>query len=205
MGFIITLLLLSVKSFAYSPVPGNGYLSLGPLVSKTIFSNTNTGAKSPHQPGFGISGSGDISDYSALEIQMFYTQKYFFREHDGQVLSEKTELIQFSMGYRRYLLVDFLRIGLDFFSTYSIGDPQVIHNDFINGTEMTTSARDITEYGLDFILQTELWRQDKYAVILDSRYSLSFTNKNQEYGNSYMFFLALQYLIKEPETAPLTK
>lgn len=196
---IITLLLLSVKTFAYNPAPGNGYVSIGPLLSKTNFTHTQTGADSPYQPGIGIVGLGDISDYSALEVMMFYTQKYFFREHDSLVLSEKTELLQIAMGYRRYLLKNF-SAALDFYSSYTMGEPHRVHSDFPVGTDIDTSARDTTEYGFDFSLQADLWREDKMAVILDGRYSLSVTNKNQEYGNSYLFFLAFQYLIKEKPT-----
>jgi hypothetical protein len=192
---IMTFILLSVKSFAYSPAPGNGYISVGPLLSKTNFSNTNSGAQSPFQPGFGVVGLGDISSYSSIEVMMFYTNKFFFREHDSQILSEKTELLQISMGYRRYFS-EFVSTAIDFYSSYSIGDPQIIHSDFLSGTDMNTSARDFTEYGFDFSLQFELWREKKSAFILDNRYSLSVTNKNQEYGNSYLFFLAYQQQIK---------
>lgn len=195
MLYIITLILLSVKTFAYSPALGNGFISVGPLLSKTSFAHTSSGAMSTFQPGLGIVGSGDISDYSALEIMMFYTNKFFFREHDSMVLSEKTELIQVSMGYRRYFL-GYFSAALDFYSSYSIGDPQIIHSDFPPGTDMDTSARDTTEYGFDFSLQADLWREEKSAIIFDTRYSMSVTNKNQEYGNSYLFFLAYQYQIK---------
>ena len=68
------------------------------------------------------------------------------------------------------------------------------------GESFDTSATDITEYGLQFSLQAELWTQDQFALILDGRYSYFLTLKENEHGNDYGALIALRYLVQEKKS-----
>lgn len=200
-GFFLGLIfLLSFTStiFAYSPKEGNVTATLGSFFYKTQFEGSDTGAKSPYFGDLGLIVNGDINSKGSLEIAMFHMQKIFVREFAGNYISEKTELMHITMGYRRWLS-SYFSASMALFSSYSIGDPQIIHNDFSSGNQIDTSARDITEYGLDFSLQAEVWQQEPFSAIIDTRYSFSVTNKPNERANHYGIFLGLKYFIQEKQ------
>jgi len=113
-------------------------------------------------------------------------------------VTEQTQLMHITMGYKRWLNERFA-VSLAFFSSYSMGDPKIVHNDFAPGDEPTTSARDTTEYGFDLALQSELWQKDRIALILDSRYSRSLTNKPSESADHYGFLLGIRYFVQDKQ------
>lgn len=182
--------------FAYSLKEGNVTALVGPYVYKSNFATTPTAAKSPVQTDVALVIQGDVSDHSALEIGLFHLDKIYLREAGQQSITEQTQLFHITMGYR-YFFNPYLSLAAAFYSDYSMADPHIIHNDFAPGTELDTSARDTTEYGFDFSLQTELWSQQNIAVIADTRYALSVTNKANEKGDQYGLFLALKFLVQE--------
>jgi hypothetical protein len=108
------------------------------------------------------------------------------------------------MGYRFWMSSKF-STSLAFYSSYSMGEPQIVYDNFAPGTTIDTSARDTTEYGLDWALQAELWQSGRYALILDGRYSLSFTNKRQEQSNHYGVLFGIRYFIQEQQIRKKTK
>lgn len=196
-----TLLLIFAAIFpcagsAYVAEEGKITATLGPFLYKSDFRDTPTGAISPRMGGFGVIALGDVNEKGSLEIAMFYLNKVYLRERAGSYISEQTQLMQITMGYRRWLTPTF-SAGLGLFSAYSMGEPKVDHSDFAPGLAIDTSARDTTEYGLDFSLQAELWSRGHKAILLDGRYSLSLTAKENERANHYGVMLAFRYLVQK--------
>ncbi len=189
-------LTLSSRVFAYTPESGNVTATLGPFAYKTDFRGSDTGVTSPYLGGLGLLVTGDVNSKGSLEIAMFDLHKIYIRQQAGQFISEAKEIVHITMGYR-WWLNPYLSTSLTFFSSYSLGDPVIVHSDFPVGGEIDTSARNTTLYGFDFAVQSELWSQDKFAVIADARYSLSITKKPNENSDHYGIFLGLRYLIQE--------
>ena len=198
-GFIFLILLsFALETFAYLPREGNVTAVFGPYIYRTNYENSRLNMLSPWRGGFGLQANGDISDVGALEIGFYYMQKTFFMERFGKIIAEETELLHSTMGYRRWLL-PWLSASLTLFSSYSIGEPRTVRNDFGAGKEPWTSAHDLTEYGLDFSVQTELWSQDRWAVLIDTRYSWSGTAKQGESADHYGAILAFRYFVQEKQ------
>jgi hypothetical protein len=195
---LISFLILSysIHSWAYEPSEGNVSIFLGPYIYKTNFKSTSTGATSPNLGGAGLVVLGDVNDKGSLEIGLFYLNKIFFRELAGQYIAEQTGVTQVTMGYRRWWN-NWFSSSLSFYSAYSIGAPEIVHNDFAPGTEIDTSARDTTEYGFDLSLQTNVYEQGKWALDLDTRYSYSVTPKANENSDHYGVLLGLRYMFQE--------
>jgi hypothetical protein len=183
---------------AYAPKEGSVNATLGPFIYKTRFDGSGTAVRSPLFGDLGLIVNGDISDKGALEIAMFHMHKLFIREANENYLAEETELIHITMGYRRWLN-EYFSLSWAFFSSYAIGDPRTVHSDFglVNGID--TSARDSTEYGIDFSLQTEIWHRDRNSVILDTRYSRSVTAKPNESADHYGVMLGFRYFVQEKQ------
>lgn len=195
----------SADSLAYVPKGGNVTATFGPQLSQTISNGSSSGADNPIQNGYGLIALGDTNDYGALEIGTFYMPKIFIRERGGKFLSEKTQTMHVTLGYRYWLAPSF-STSLSFYSAYTMGTYNTLHSDFPAGqTEIATSAQDYTEYGFDLSLQAELWQSGRYGVILDGRYSQSVTNKPSEDANHYAFMVGLRYLIQEKGAPPSKK
>ncbi len=194
--FFLTILIINNLAAAYEPSSGNVSAILGPYVYKTNFTSTASGVTSPTLGGYGLMAVGDVSDHGSLEIAMFDMHKLFLRDQSGLYIVEEKEVVHITMGYR-WWLNPYFSTSLTFYSSYALGNPKIIHSDFATGTEIDTSARDTTEYGFDFAVQSELWSHEKYAVVADARYSLSVTNKANEKSDHYGLFLGLRYLIQE--------
>ncbi len=205
--FLLSLLFFSEKSLAYEPVEGQVNATLGPYYAKTNFAGVNSGINSSYLGGLGLIAVGDINPKGSLEIGMFYLPQVFFREQGTQLIAEKTQLMHISMGYRHWLN-PYFSTSLAFYSSYSMGEPQTIYSEFPSGSEIDTSARDITEYGVDFSVQGDLWSHDKFAIIFEGRYSLALTSKQNEKSDQYGFMLGIRYLVqaeKKVESRPTPK
>jgi len=201
---LIILLFLSSNAFAYNPAEGKVTATFGPYYTKTRFPGAGSGAEAKIMNGFGLIALGDISDHGSLEIGTFVLPKLFFRQSNGLYITEQTEIVQITMGYR-YWINPYFSTSAAFYSSYSMGNVGIIHNDFPPGQEIDTSARDITEYGIDFALQGDLWSSDRLAVTLETRYSASVTNKQNEYGDHYGVLLGLRYLVQEDKVVEQKK
>lgn len=193
---LLILLFNSSKSFAYEPKAGNITATLGALTNRTIFDGSTSGAETGYLGGFGLIAVGDVSGVGSLELSAFYTKKNFVRDRDSMFIVERSQVVQINMGYR-WWLTNYLSASLTFYSAYSMGSPELVHSDFPDGQDITTSADDTTEYGFDFSSQYELWASGRYALVLDGRYSWSVTAKDGEYANSYAFLLGVRYFIQE--------
>lgn len=196
--FITFICLLTIKAHAYDPKEGNITAIFGPFFHKTNFEDDKSGALSPTQGGFALIANGDANDRESLEIAIFYMPKTFMMERGGFHITEETQLLQMGMGYKRWLS-KIWAVSLAFYSSYSMGDPHTIHNDFPPDTEPMTSARDTTEYGLDLAFQYEIWQKDRWGMVADARYSRSLTPKPDEIADHYGVLIGLRYFVQEKE------
>lgn len=185
-------------SWGYTPKEGNVTANLGPFIYKTNFKGSNTGIQSQVLTGTGLLVNGDINEKGALEIGLFHMDKYFFREKDGLYMAENTDLIHITMGYRRFL-GSLVSVSLALYSSYSLGDPHIAHNEFAPNGDIDTSARDVTEYGFDMAVQYELWSQDRLGIVADLRYALSVTNKANERSDHFGTFISLRYFVQDKD------
>jgi hypothetical protein len=191
----LAILFFNLQGFAYTPQEGDVSASMGPFLYKTNFKGGQDRAESNYKADFGLLVQGDSSDKGSLEISLFHMNKSFFRDQGGDFLAEEVELMQVGLGYRRWL-GHYFSAALDFYSSYAISDPHVIHSTNVSGNPLDTSASDITEYGLEGSLQAELWSQGRFGLIFDARYAHSFTSKENESGDHYGGLLALRYFVQ---------
>ncbi len=203
--FLLSLFILESKSFAYTAKEGNVSATIGPFYSRTNYEGSGTHPPSPILGGMGLIANGDTSDHGALEIAIFYMSKVYFREQTGDYLSERTQLLHITMGYRRYITERF-SASLAFFSAYPMGDRKIVESSIAPGHELNTSVADNVKYGFDLSLQEELWQSGRYSVILDARYSLSTTSKTNEQGDHFGALIGVKYFIQEKQiqTRPST-
>lgn len=183
---------------AYVPEEGRVTATLGPFLYRTDFHGSRTAATSTYLNGMGVIANGDINEKGSLEIAIFYMDKVFLREQARSFIAERTPTIHITMGYRRWVAPS-LSASLAFYSAYSMSEPFLAYSDFPPGQEISTSAHDVTEYGVDTSILVEVWTSGRYAVVFDSRYAYSFTNKENEDGNHYGFLLGLRYTIQEKD------
>jgi hypothetical protein len=195
---IVFIILLAVPKAAFAHIPEEGkvYVSSGPYIYKTNFGASSPGVKSPILGGGGLLVEGDINDRAGLEIGLFYLHKLFFRRVDGGFIEEKIKLLYVTMGYRRWFGDEFSAAAA-FYSSYTMGDYVIIHSDFSPEDLHDTSARDTTEYGFDFSVQWEFWRNKAIAAFVDGRFSRSVTPKDHEDSDHYGVLVALKYFVQE--------
>ena len=195
MGLLFGLFFLTSVGLAYSPREGNVTVNFGPFFSKTRYDDPRS-TYDTSMSSFGLVTVGDINYKGALEIGIFHLHKSFFREQGPFELSEKTEMLHITMGYRWWLSRSW-STSTTFSSSYTMGTPLVIYNSFPADQQIPTSAEDLVEYGVDFALQRELWSHEDYGLVLDLRYGLSLTSKTQERGDHYGAMISLRYLVQE--------
>ncbi len=189
------MLFVSNKGTAYVPEEGQVTATFGPYLSKTNFGDIKSGIESSYESGVGVIAVGDISSSGGLELGFFYMPRTFLREQASKLLVEATNAMHLSMGYRRWL-ARYFSYSLSFYSSYSMGTVRTIYKDIPLESNVATSARDVTEYGLDGSLQGDLWSNNILAIVLQGRYSLSLTNKQGEESDQYGFLIALRYFVQ---------
>jgi hypothetical protein len=190
-------ILLAHQSLAYSPQEGKITATLGPYINTTNFSGSDTVPRPGYLGGYSIVAVGDISSSGSLEIAMIYLPSMLFvRDEGGKYQVENTQVMHITMGYR-WWLNPYFSTSLAFYSAYSIGDPNIVHSDFVPTNTIDTSARDTTEYGFDWAVQGELWSNDRWAAIAEGRYSLSVTSKKNEHSDQYGIMIGARYLVQE--------
>ncbi len=196
---MILAFIFSYSVYGYDPADGNITVTAGPFVYRTIFPNTDNGAISGYHGDFGLILNGDLNKKGSLEIALFHMNKIYSREEESKTQVEQTQVMHISMGYRRWLN-PYLSGAWGFYSGYPMDDAKVVHTDFAPGTEITTSARDKTEYGFDFSIGLEVWSNDVFSVVADGRYAWSMTSQPHENANHYGIMLGLKYLFQEKYT-----
>lgn len=191
----IILTLLTAESFAYVPQEGNVTAMLGPFLYKTNFGHANVGSESQRRVGTGLVATGDLNRNGALEIGLFTLNKSYLKKQSGKYIIQDAELLHITMGYRYYISERF-STSLTFFSAYALGTPLTIYSEFSPGENVDTSAKDTTEYGFDLAGQAELFNfSDRWGFMLEGRYSLSLTPKENERADHFGALLMLRYII----------
>lgn len=180
---------------AYEPREGKVTATLGHQWFKTHYNGPHKGDLAPWQGGLGLIVTGDSSTKGSIELGVFQLSKRFIRRSQDKYIGQKSEMIQFNMGYR-WWLSPYLSTSLTFFSSYTMGTPNTFYSDFAGLEEPKTSAEDITEYGFDFSVQGQVWESGRYSVVVEPRYSYSVTKKFKESGDHYGVFVGLRYLIQ---------
>lgn len=193
---IIIVLFAGPMASAYTPGEGKITAMAGPFVYQPNFEANVPGIESRPSGSIALIAEGDLGNRGGLEIGMFYLDKLYFRKQSGLAIAEKLKIMYITMGYRHWFSSKFSG-GLALFSSYSMGDPQIVANQFAPGQVPRTSARDTTDYGFDFSLQWEIWSNEKFGVVLDTRYSFSVTEKEKEDSDHYGALIGIRYLIQE--------
>lgn len=191
-------LCFSQAGHTYTPKEGNVSAILGPAITQSTFHSGRASVTSPYLGGFGLIAQGDTSDRGTLEISMFHLNKIFYRDQGESFLAEQSQFMHISLGYR-YWLTHYLSAGLAFYSAYSMGQPEIVTRSLRPGSDLTTSARDTTEYGFDASIQSELWSRERLAIVLDGRYSYSATPQENEHANQYILILGVRYFIQDKQ------
>jgi hypothetical protein len=184
------------SAYCYDPKEGNVSAIFGPYVYKTNYAGSTSGVNSPWMAAPSMIVQGDVTDYSSLEIAFFHMNKIFVREEGGRYLAEQTQTLHTTFGYR-YWYNPYLSFSVALFTAYTMGEPKIVHSDFTPPDYITTSARDIVEYGLDLSIEQELMSFDYVNVVADLRYSFSVTNKISEIGDHYGILIGIKYLFQE--------
>lgn len=197
----LTITAFLTKAWSYTAKEGNVTATFGPYFYKTNAPIGDSRGDFPWKGDFGLMALGDINDKSSLEIAIFHMDKTFFRDDEGHLIAEKSKLLHTTLGYRNWLN-PYFAAGLSFYSSYTLGDYMTVYNDYPVGVDTDTSARDITEYGLDISLLGELWSSGRWGLIVDGRYSYPFTSKPHEKAEHYALFLGVRYFIQGKDKEP---
>lgn len=186
---------LPKMSMAYTPERGNVTATLGPYISKTNFDSSNSSMNTPNLGGLSLTALGDVDDKGSLEIAMIYLSKIYFRNEGAQSVAEKVKLVHISMGYRRWIS-NYFSASLGVFTSYPMGDSEIVHSDFPQNAQINTTATEPNETGLDLALQLEVWNKGLFALVLEGRYSLSLTKLSNEHADQYGGSIGLRYFIQ---------
>lgn len=183
--------MFNFECFAHAPEEGKICATTGPYLYRTKTSRPQP-ETTPYL-GYGLIAEGDVDVNGGVEIAIFYIDKLYFIEKGGDQVVEQIKRMFITTGYRHWFNETFSFAGA-LFSSYSMGDAKVVvQPDTVDALE--TSARDITEYGMDFSLQVELWGNEEMAAVVDTRYSWSTTRNQREDADVYGVALAFKYLI----------
>lgn len=195
---LILLLSLATRTYAYIPLRGNVHANLGPYIFQTNYTGPEA-MTTPNTNGISLIALGDVNEHGSLEIAMIHMIKMYFRKGSGKLIVEKVPTVHVSMGYRRWFSQTFSG-SLALFTSYPLEDASLVHNEFPTGQEITTTARENSETGLDLGLEAELWSQGRYALFIGGRYSWSLTKKSDEFADQYGVLLGLRYFIQAKDT-----
>jgi hypothetical protein len=184
---------------AHTPKEGDVWATLGGFAYRT---KTPASGGEKVDFGGGIAAEGDVDYNGGVEIAMLYLDKKYVRTDADAVVVERIKRMYITTGYRHWLVPAF-SAGAAIFSSYSMGDPKVVRWESGQSgepPELHTSARKITEYGLDLSLQWELWSAGGFGVVADARYSFAMSRLQGEDADVYGLLLGLKYLV--PKRGP---
>lgn len=194
---ILILLLSTTKIWAYKPAEGQLTLTTGLSMHQTRLTIDQPDISAPISGGLNLYVTGDVNDKGdAIEVALMALRKSYFRENQGITIGESTDLLQISLGYRRYLN-SWFSAGLQLATAYRAGRVEVFHNpDGVTPEQITTSARDTTDYGLNISLMSEIWKSAHFSVVTDFRYSV-FAGKSGENSDMSTVMLGVRYVLQD--------
>jgi hypothetical protein len=191
--------LTSIESPAHTPVDGDIYTSLG--LFNYMTHGLNHSMPSPILQGPVFKAEADLSRHGGLEIGVFYLNNAFSIKQNGLIVIERIKRLYVSSGYRQWF-TDKFSMGLFFTSSYTMGDADVLRDDFHGAIHQNTSASDTTEYGFELSVGYEFWRHDRFSMIVDGRYNWSVTAKPSEDANHFGALIALKYFLQARQYSP---
>ncbi len=171
----IMITLLSETGWAHESQRGKAMATAGPYTYQT---KTDIDDHSPVLGGFTLLAEGGVDKNGGVELGMTYLHKIYYRKSEGHIIAEKLKRMHMTVGYRHWFNSIF-SMGLAYYSSYAMGDPSIIHNDFI-GPPIYTSAHKVTETGFDISLQAEVYRTNRFTIVTDLRYSYSLSARSGE-------------------------
>jgi len=190
---------LATTAAAHQPVDGDIHGSLGWLTYMTH------PLKHPYSSapvlGPGLTVEGDLNRHGGIEVSMFYLNNVFSVRQRGETVAERVKRMYISTGYRHWFTSRFSLAGA-ISSSYTMGDPRVIHNDFAPEPAPLTSARETVAYGIDTSMVYEVWRQGRTAFVVDGRYNYSLTAKRGENANHFGVMVAIKYFLQARTRVP---
>ncbi|NJL26137.1 MAG: hypothetical protein HC902_13880 [Calothrix sp. SM1_5_4] len=189
---LLSALWLAPNVGAHTPADGDIRVSVGQAVSKTH--EWHHHFDSPLTGGFAFLAEADLDRHGGLEIAAFFVPQIFSVEQGGRVITQSAKRVHITTGYRFWFDPRY-SISLGFFSSYAMGDPQDVQNEFASSPP-NTSARDMTDYGFDLSMQVEPYQNGRYSLILDGRYSYSVTPKAGEDMNQFTLFAGIKYFVQ---------
>jgi len=194
--FFQIVFMYGLSAGAHVPSEGDIHVTAGPYFHATHARDHDI--HSPWLGGFGAIVEGNIDKNGGFEISAFYLNQFFSMNQDGLLVNEVGQRMYITMGYRHWFHARWSAAAA-FFSSYLMGDPKPVHRDPGGPTVPVTSAKDTTEYGFDFSVQYEAARWNRFAAVIDLRYSLSVTQKPAEDANFYGFIVGVKYLAQDKD------
>lgn len=185
-------ILATSLAFSHEPGTGEGRMTIGVMSNRFI--DSPAPIQTPTTFGAGITGEIDVGGRGGLEVGMFYYDGQYAVNRADLWLVERSTHIYIPIGYR-YWLSNKLSFATSFYASFRIGKWTEIYRDPGITSDAVTSAQDITEYGFDFSISTDLYMGDKYTLVLDSRYLLPTTDKPDENSRAYVFLLGVKYRV----------
>lgn len=197
LALFFCLVIFGFQALAHTPVDGHIYATSGAMLYQTA--EFDHQFDSPFRVAPSLMVEGDLNRHGGFEIQMFYLRNPFSIERDGKVFTQYVKRMYIAMGYRHWF-TPWVSTGLAFSSSYAMGDPKILRDDFNDSRDRPgTSASDITEYGFVLSVQNELYRKGRFSMVVDGRLDYSVTAKRGEDSNMYGIFLGLKYFVQARE------
>jgi hypothetical protein len=194
--FVLPLIYAAFAAAAHVPQDGDVYATFGSFAYRTHTLHHDFESPVLYAPG--LVAEGDLDSHGGLEISMFYLRNVFSVQKDGRLLTERIKRMYITTGYRHWFS-DNVSIAGAFFSSYTMGEPTRIRDDFGSGEHPPISTSDTTEYGLEVSGQCEPWHQGRFAIIVDARYAYSLTAKRSEDSNHYGVLVGVKYFVQSRE------
>lgn len=154
------------------------------------------GDLAPWSGGTSLIVNGDLNSQGSLEIGLANYHKLYLINLDDGPISEKTEVLHITMGYRHWL-ANFISVAASLYSDYPHGEVQLQHSNSNSAAFTETSAHRNVNYGIDISAQAELIQWSSSSILIDGRYSRAVTKKTNEFADNYNFMLGLKYIIQD--------
>lgn len=204
---ILAVLLATPQLYAHQPKRGKVIATAGPIFFQRYVDRDYPGVENPLGAGFFIAAEGDVDKHGGLEITLGYMKKRYFKKEAGSLLVEEIKRVQTSTGYRHWFTPKW-SAALGIFTSYSIGDVGTIEDSRAPGwKKFETAAQKQAEDGLEFSFQHEFITKKNFGVLVDLKYSYSFSAHDNESPNVYGVMIGYKQFIQgnEPDSSLLNE
>lgn len=147
-------------------------------------------------PGLGAIFEADIDYHGGPELTALYTRQMYSIQKDSLIQTELCKRMYIALGYRHWFNSHF-SLGAAFYSSYAMGDPEVVESQFVTASAPKTSAYDPTDYGFEFSSTGDLATIHEITFTLSARYSRTVTAKPGESADFYSVLIGFKKLIQK--------